>query len=396
MAVVKRSWEGTQVKFLAHVAVAGIALLTLISNVQAQVKIGIVISMTGPAATLGLPQKAAISLMPKEVDGTAIEYITLDDASDPTTARRLVDRLITEDKVDILMGPTISPSALAVIETAGKSKTPILTFAAARSIVEPMDDLKRWAYKTTINDDVFARATADFMIKKGQKKVAIIGFNDAYGESWFGAFNQAAKATGIEIVASEKYNKNDTSVTAQVLKVIAARPDAVLVIGAGTPGVLPQSTLRERGYKGAIYQTTGVTTNDFLRVGGKSVEGAIIATGPLIVAGQLPDSNVAKKSAVEFADAYNKANGENSVSAFPGFAWDAFLLAKAALPIAIEKAKPGTPEFRAAVNEALETNKRVITTSGPVTMTPQSHSGFTPESLVMIQVRDGRWTYIEK
>ena len=380
--------------FLARLAVASIALLAFVANAQAQVKIGIVISMTGPAATLGLPQKAAIALMPKEVGGTPVEYITLDDASDPTTARRLVDRLITEDKVDILMGPTISPSALAVIEAAGKSKTPIVTFAAARSIVEPMDDLKRWVYKTTINDDVFARATAEFMIKKGQKKVAIIGFNDAYGESWFSAFNQAAKNAGIEIVASEKYNKNDTSVTAQVLKAMSAQPDAVLIIGAGTPGVLPQSTLVERGFKGGIYQTTGVTTNDFLRVGGKSVEGAIIATGPLIVAEQLPDSNVAKKPAVEFARAYNKANGENSVSAFPGFAWDGFLLVQAAIPEAMKKAKPGTPEFRAALNEALETNKRVVTTSGPVTMTPQSHSGFTPESLVMIQVKDGRWTYI--
>lgn len=380
--------------FLARLAVASIALLAFVANAQAQVKIGIVISMTGPAATLGLPQKAAIALMPKEVGGTPVEYITLDDASDPTTARRLVDRLITEDKVDILMGPTISPSALAVIEAAGKSKTPIVTFAAARSIVEPMDDLKRWVYKTTINDDIFARATAEFMIKKGQKKVAIIGFNDAYGESWFSAFNQAAKNAGIEIVASEKYNKNDTSVTAQVLKAMSAQPDAVLIIGAGTPGVLPQSTLVERGFKGGIYQTTGVTTNDFLRVGGKSVEGAIIATGPLIVAEQLPDSNVAKKPAVEFARAYNKANGENSVSAFPGFAWDGFLLVQAAIPEAMKKAKPGTPEFRAALNEALETNKRVVTTSGPVTMTPQSHSGFTPESLVMIQVKDGRWTYI--
>jgi branched-chain amino acid transport system substrate-binding protein len=386
--------EGALVNLFARLAVAGAALLAFAGNAQAQVKIGIVISMTGPAATLGLPQKNAIALMPKEVGGTAVEYITLDDASDPTTARRLVDRLITEDKVDILMGPTISPSALAVIEAAGKSKTPIIAFAAARSIVEPMDDNKRWVYKTTINDDVFARATADFMVKKGQKKVAIIGFNDAYGESWFGAFSQAAKDTGIEIVASEKYNKNDTSVTAQVLKVMSAKPDAVLVIGAGTPGVLPQSTLVERGFKGGVYQTTGVTTNDFLRVGGKSVEGAVIATGPLIVAEQLPDSNVAKKSAVEFARAYNKANGENSVSAFPGFAWDGFLLAQAAIPEAMKKAKPGTPEFRAAVNEALETNKRVITTSGPVTMTPQSHSGFTPESLVMIQVKDGRWTYV--
>jgi branched-chain amino acid transport system substrate-binding protein len=383
-------------KFLARSAAMLAALLAFTVGAQAQVKIGIVISMTGPAATLGLPQKNAIALMPKTVGGQSVEYITLDDASDPTTARRLVERLTTEDKVDLLMGPTISPSALAVIEAAGRAKTPMITFAAARSIVQPLDDNKKWVYKTTINDDIFARATANYMVSKGQKKVAIIGFNDAYGESWFSAFEQAAKATGIEIVASEKFNKNDTSVTAQVLKVTSAQPDAVLIIAAGTPGVLPQASLLERGYKGAIYQTTGVTTNDFLRVGGKSVEGAIIATGPLIVADQLPDSNVAKKAAQEFADAYNKANGANSISAFPGFAWDGFLLAQAAIPVALKKAKPGTPEFRAALNDAIENSKAVVTTSGPVTITPQDHTGFTPESLVMIQVKDGRWTNLSK
>jgi branched-chain amino acid transport system substrate-binding protein len=378
------------------IAAAALALFGGWAQAEAPVKIGIVISMTGPAATLGLPQKNAIALMPTKVGGRAVEYITLDDASDPTTARRLVDRLVTEDKVDLLMGPTISPSALAVIEAAGRAKTPIITFAAARSIVQPLDDNRRWVYKTTINDDIFAAATAKYMVSKGQKKVAIIGFNDAYGESWFSAFNQAAKAAGIEVVASEKYNKNDTSVTAQVLKVVAAQPDAVLIIAAGTPGVLPQQALLERGYKGAIYQTTGVTTNDFLKVGGKAVEGAIIATGPLIVADQLSDSNIAKKAASEFAAAYNAANGANSISAFPGFAWDGFLLAQAAIPVALQKAQPGTAEFRAALNDALENSKAVVTTSGPVTITPQDHTGFTPESLVLIQVKDGRWVNLSK
>lgn len=383
-------------RFVTRSLVAASTLIALSVPALAQVKVGIVISMTGPAATLGLPQKNAIALMPKTVGGKSVEYITLDDASDPTTTRRLVERLVTEDKVDLLMGPTISPSALAVVEAAGRAKTPMITFAAARSIVQPLDENRRWVYKTVINDDIFAAATAKFMVSKGQKKVGIIGFNDAYGESWFSAFNQAAKAAGLEVVASEKFNKNDTSVTAQVLKVLSAQPDAVLIIAAGTPGVLPQSTLLERGFKGAIYQTTGVTTNDFLRVGGKSVEGAIIASGPLIVAHQLPDSNVAKTAAKAFSDAYNGANGPNSISAFPGFAWDGFLLAQAAIPVALKKAQPGTPEFRAALNDALENSKAVVTTSGPVTLTPQDHTGFTPESLVMIQVKDGRWTNLSK
>jgi branched-chain amino acid transport system substrate-binding protein len=380
----------------ARFLVTAAAVAAFAGAAQAQIKIGIVISQTGPAATLGLPQKNAIALMPKTMAGKSVEYVVTDDASDPTNARRLVERLVTEDKVDLLMGPTISPSALAVIEAAARAKTPIITFAAARSIIAPLDENRRWAYKTTINDDIFAQATADHMKSKGAKKVAVIGFNDAYGESWASAFDAAAKKAGLQIVATEKYNKNDTSVTAQVLKTVAASPDAVLVIGAGTPGVLPQATLKERGYKGRIYQTTGVTTNDFLRVGGKSVEGAIIATGPLIVADQLPDSNPAKKAAVEFASAYNKEYGANSISAFPGFAWDGMLLAQAAVPVALKKAQPGTAEFRQALNDALENGKNVVTTSGLVTMSPQDHAGFTPESLILIEVKDGKWAYLAK
>ncbi len=361
---------------------------------QPKIKVGIIISTTGPAATLGIPEKNVIALFPKTIGGAEIDYIVLDDASEPTNARRLAERLVFEDKVDLLMGPTISPPSLAVIEVAGRSKTPMIAFAAARSIIAPMDEIRRWVYKTTINEDFFARATTEHMKKRGYKNVAVLGFNDAFGEGWSQAFEAAAKAAGLNLVVSEKYNKNDTSVTAQALKVVSAKPDAVLIIAAGTPGVLPQITLLERGFKGQIYQTTGVTTNDFLRVGGKNVEGTIIATGALIVADQIPDAHPAKRVGVELTRLYTKAYGENSMSAFPGFAYDGFLMAQAAIPTALQKARPGTPEFRQALNDALSNAKNVATTIGLVNMTPDDHTGFSAKDLVMMQIKGNKWTYI--
>jgi branched-chain amino acid transport system substrate-binding protein len=369
-------------------------LVALGSAAQAQIKIGVIMSMTGPAASLGIPQKNTVPLMPQTIDGKDVAYIVLDDASDPTAARRNADRLVNEDKVDLVLGPTISPSSLAIVEVGGRSKTPIISFAAARAIIDPIDENRHWVFKTPYNDSVTAEATANHMKKAGTKTVGVIGFNDAYGESWATEFDKAAKAAGLQIVASEKYNKNDTSVTAQVLKTLAARPDAVLIIAAGTPGVLPQSTLVERGYKGRIYQTTGVTTNDFLRVGGKAVDGTIIATAPLVVAEQLPESHPAKAVAVSFAKKYDAANGQGSVSAFPGYAWDAVLIAQPAISGALKKAQPGTAEFRAALRDLIEATSGVATTAGVVNMSAKDHNGFSPTSLVMTTIKDGRWTYV--
>ena len=204
---------------------------------------------------------------------------------------------------------------------------------------------------------------------------------------------EVAALKGIQIVANERYNRTDTSVTGQALKIFAAKPDAVLVAASGTPAVLPQRALKERGYAGLYYQTHGVANNDFLRVGGKDVEGTFLPAGPVLVAAQLPDSHPLKKSANIYIAKYEAANGKGSVSTFGGHAWDAGKLMEAAVGPALKKAKPGTVEFRIALRDALEAVKEVAGAHGVFNMSAKDHLGLDQRARVMVKVEAGAWKY---
>ena len=370
----------------------GVFLAAFATPALADMKIGIVVSATGPASSLGIPERNALTLAPKEIGGQRVTYVVLDDASDPTAARRSIERLTSEDKVDLVIGSSTSPSSLAMIEVAGRSKTPVISLGASRSIIYPMDDNKKWVFKTPYNDAITAAATVKHMVANNIRRVATVAVNDAYGEGWVREFKPLAEAAGITLVASELYGAKDTSVTAQILKVLAARPDAVLVTASGTPGTLPQIALAERGYKGKVYQTTGVVNADFIRVGGKSVEGTLIAANPLSVAAQLPDSNPAKAAGLAFTKDYDAAYGAGTTSAFAGYAWDAVMLLEAATPVALKAGAPGTEQFRTALRDAIENLKNVSTTAGPVSMSKDDHNGYAADAPVIITVKDGKFT----
>ncbi|MDR6519619.1 branched-chain amino acid transport system substrate-binding protein [Variovorax paradoxus] len=359
----------------------------------ADVNVGVTISATGPAASLGIPEKNTISLMPKTIGGQKINYIVLDDASDTTAAVNNTRKLIAENKVDVILGSTTTPASLAMIDVAAEAQTPMISVAASARIIEPMDAKKKWVFKTPQNDIMMSLAIAEHMAANGVKTVAFIGFSDAYGEGWSQEFAKAADLKKIKIVANERYARTDTSVTGQALKIMAAKPDAVLVAGSGTPAALPQKTLKERGYTGKMYQTHGVANADFLRVGGKDVEGTFLPAGPVLVADQLPASNPVKKSALAYVSAYEAAYGKGSVSTFGGHAWDAGLLMSSAVPVALKKAQPGTPEFRAALRDALEQTKEVAGAHGVFNMTGQDHLGLDQRARVMVRIENGAWKY---
>ncbi|EKS69214.1 extracellular ligand-binding receptor [Burkholderia sp. SJ98] len=368
------------------------ALSAVISNqVLADVKIGVTVSATGPAASLGIPEKNTVSLLPKEVAGQKVEYIVLDDATDSTQAVKNARKLTSEDHVDALVGSTVVPNSLAMTDIAAETHTPMISMAAAASIVEPMDAKKAWVFKTPQNDILMATAIAQHMSNHGVKTVAFIGFSDAYGESWFKEFSKAADLAKLKIVANERFARNDASVTGQVLKTMSQNADAVLIAGAGTPAALPQKTLKERGYKGKIYQTHGVANNDFLRVCGKDCEGTFLPAGPLLVAEQLPDSNPVKQAALTYKKAYEGAYGAGSVSTFGGHAWDAGLILQRAIPIALKKGQPGTPAFREALRAAIEETKNLPASHGIFNMSPNDHSGLDQRARVMVEIVGGKW-----
>ena len=378
-------------KYLPHFAAAALALAC--GAAFADINVGVTVSATGPAASLGIPEKNTIALMPKTIAGQKINYIVLDDASDTTTAVTNTRKLITESKVDVVLGSTVTPNSLAMIDVVAENQTPMISMAASARIVEPVDAKKRWVFKTPQNDIMMSLAIAKHMADAGVKTVGFIGFADAYGEGWFGEFNKAAGLKSLQVIASERYARTDTTVTAQVLKLMTAKPDAVLIAGSGTPAALPQKTLVERGYTGKVYQTHGVANADFLRVGGKDVEGTFLPAGPVLVADQLPASHPVRKSALAYIQTYEAAHGKGSVSTFGAHAWDAGLLMAAAVPVALKKAQPGTPAFRAALRDALEGVKEVPGAHGIFNMSPTDHLGLDQRAYVMVKIEKGGWKY---
>ena len=374
--------HGALLGMLASHLIAGLAL--------ADVNVGVTLSATGPAASLGIPEKNTFEMLPKTIAGEKVNWIVLDDASDTTKAVTNTRKLIAEDKVDVIVGSTITPNSLAMIDVAAEAETPMISMAASARIVDPTNPKTRWVFKTPQNDALMADAIAVHMKANGVKTVGYIGFSDAYGDGWLQEIKRSAQTAGIKVVAEEKYNRSDASVTGQVLKLVSANPDAILIGAAGTPGATPQKELVARGYKGKIYQTHGVGNPDFLRVVGKDGNGTLLPIGPMLVFEQLPDSNPIKKVAADYIVPYEAKYGKDSRTTFGGHAYDTYLLLAKAVPEALKKGKPGTKEFRAGLRDALETSN-VVGTHGVFVMGPQEHNGLDNRARVMIRIDNGRW-----
>ncbi len=361
---------------------------------MAQVKIGVVASSTGPTALIGIPQKNTVPLLPKKVGDLSIQYISLDDGSDPAQTVTNFKKLITEDKVDAIIGPSGSPNAMGVIQYAAESGTPMLAPVGTAAVVLPMTDQKKWVFKTTQNTDIIARALVGQMVKTHVKTAGFIGLNDAYGEDWLKVFTQLAKEHHIKIIATERYQRSDSSVTGQALKVLAAKPDAVLIAGTGAAAVLPEVTLAKQGYKGTFYQTHGAALPAFLKLGGKDVNGTVLAASLMLVLPEVADSNPSKKIAEHYIGEYKKMYGEKPAT-FGANVYDAGMLLERAIPIAEKSAKPGTKEFRSALRDALEKTHELVATQGVYNMSPADHSGFDDRGRELITVKDGQWRLLK-
>ncbi|MFT3800318.1 MAG: ABC transporter substrate-binding protein [Burkholderiaceae bacterium] len=368
--------------------------LSSAAAVQAQVKVGVLVSATGPTAQVGIPQRNTVPLLPTRIGDLTVEYTTLDDASDTTASVTAVKKLIAEQNIDALIGPPGTPNAMGVLPFIAEAGVPMLSPTGGAIVVLPMTEQKKWVFKTTQNDDIIAEALIAHMVKVGVKTVALFGTNDPYGENWHKVFSAMAEPKGLKVVASEKFNRTDTSATGQGLRVIASKPDAVLITAPGGPSVLPQVTLYDQGYRGRMYQTHGAALPDFLRLGGKKVEGTVLAASLMLVLPEIADSNPSKKIASDYIAAYEKINGSKPAT-FGANVFDAGLLLQRTVPIAAAKAKPGTREFRAALRDALESVKDLVGTQGVYNMTPEDHSGFDQRGRVLITVKDGNWTLLK-
>ena len=364
--------------------------VALSTAAAAQVKVGLMVSATGPTTAIGIPQKNTGDLLPRKVGDATVEYVQLDDGGDTTRAVQNIKKLIQEHNIDAMIGPSTTPNALAITDIIAEAKVPVMATVGTSAVVEPLDAKKRWVFKTTQNDDLIAAALIRHMAKNGVKTIGFIGFNDPYGENWYKVFSGLAEKAGIRIVASERYARTDQSVTGQSLKLIAAKPDAVLIAAVGGPAVLPQATLFDQGYKGRVYQTHAVATDDFIKLGREKVEGTVLAAGPMLVIDEIPDTNPTKKVAQAYIAAYEKQFGTRPAT-FGANTWDGGILLARAIPVALRAGKPGTEAFRVALRDALEQERDVVGTQGVFNMSPTNHNGMDERARVLVVVKDGRF-----
>ena len=365
-----------------------VAIATLASTAaHADITIGVSLALTGPGSGLGIPMQNQFKLFPKTIGGEKVNLIILDDATDPGKGAANARRFVTEDKVDMIIGSCITSVAAAMSDIASEAGT--VQLAGSPVGLPPGKD--KWVFRLPQSNTVMGHAVVEHMKKQGVKTIGFLGYTDAYGEQWLKEIGPLLDKAGIKIVATERFARNDTSVTPQALKINATNPDAVLIVASGSGAAMPHMAMVDRGFKGKIYQTHAAATQDLMRVGGKAVEGAFVVSGPAVIAEQLPDSHPSKKVAIDFVQKYEAAVGAGMRNQFAGHAYDAQITLEKVIPVALKKAKPGTPEFRAAIRDAMETMGRTVFSHGVMNWTAADHWGYTLETGVMLKVADGKF-----
>ena len=372
--------------------IAGMSMFAVIAAAgaaRADITIGVNLATTGPAASLGIAEKNAIFFGPSVIGGHKVRYIVYDDATDTTSAVQNVKRLTSEDKVDVLIGPTSAPTSMAVVAVAAESRTPMIQLAPGPVAISAGDAKRKWIFNAPPSDDVYAAAMIGHMTGKGVKTVSVIAVDDAYGENCTAAYKKMAAPAGIRTLTVEKYKRSDTSATAQVLHAMQGTPDAVHICAAGTPGALPHVALIERGYRGKIYQSGGSANTEFLRVGGKALEGSYILAPPVLAAEQFPDGYPGKEQALEFVKVYEAKFGPRSM--FASLAWNALKVVEAAVPKALKVAQPGTEKFRAALRDSIEKTKGLHAAGAVISMSPTDHTGIDKLGICLVKIENGKW-----
>lgn len=380
-------------KLICLVSSAIVGVSVLAGAAQAEIKIGVTHSLSGPASSQGIPQKQALELaIPEEIGGEKVRLIILDDATDPAVAARNAKKLIEEEQVDVILGPTATPSAIAIAQIAAAAKVPMMPGAP----VSLHDERDTWLFNVPPPPSKWIIPVAKDMEKRGIKTVGFLGFSDAWGDITLAALKDRAEQYGYEVIAEERYARADTSVTGQVLRLIAAKPDAIFLGVSGTAGVLGNVSIVERGFSGPIYNSNGVFNGDFLTIGGDALEGIYGTIGAIAVANSLPDSEPRKAVALKFLAEYNEKYGAGKADAISGFGYDTGLIVSAAIEKALASAKPGTPEFRTAIASEIRKLDRFPGTHSIYTYSdPTWPWGVGDDAAFLVQVQDGKWVLAE-
>jgi branched-chain amino acid transport system substrate-binding protein len=372
-------------------AAVAVGLFGASAAARAQIKIGAIVSISGPGAAMGVGYKGAFDFFPSEIAGQHVEYIVRDDATDASTAFTIAQRMISEDHIDAFIGPSLAASDAAVAPLANQARVPMIAMAPYE-----YDSAKQtYTFSDAQPLPLMVSKVFKYMQAHGVQRIGYIGFSDGWGDQVLAATKQWSQADGMTILAEERYARTDTSAEAQALKLMSIHPDAIMMGTSATPAALPVVALRHRGFKGGLYGNHGIVSPAFIKVGGAAAEGVIAVTSPLVVYDQLPDGNAVKPVAAAFMADYTKQFGPQSVNPFAGYSYDAMLLLKAAIPIALKAGQPGTDAFRAALRDALEATHELVGVSGVYDMSPTNHNGQDDRAAVLVEVKDGAWRAIQ-
>ena len=371
-----------------------IAAVTAAAASQAQIKVGVIVSATGPAAALGMPQQKMASLFPTVVAGQEVKYIVMDDASDSNQAAKAARKLTSEDNVDVIVGPSVNATAFAVLEVAAETKTPMITMAPGSGLTSPVDTKRQWVFKGVMDEKIMAEATIRVLAKMGVKSLGVMASSESYGESWVTALPIYAAEHGITVQKPERFGLADVAATGQTIRLISGKPDAVLIAGISTTAAMPHKALKERGYAGPIFQTYGSLNNEFLKVGGRDVEGTVMAaSSKFLLLNELPDADPVKQRMVRVVKPYEAAFGRGSAVSYIMSLDDARQIAAYGIEKAVqEKKKPGTTEFRKAVRDAIENSKNLQLSQSSLSFSPTNHTNIDRDSVTLLTVKSGTWT----
>lgn len=364
-----------------------LGMTALAGTAAADIKVGVVASMTGPGSSYGTVTKQTYEVAVQEIDGEKVTYYFMDDGSDPSRAVQNVRKMAQEENVDILVGfngvqipravqPLLSEFKLPAI--AGAPLT--LTGKDAEWFISVVQPVQNWMIPVV-----------DSMAAAGVKTVGFIGYADSWGDDTLKALKTVGASKGIEVVVEERYARGDTSTTPQMLKIFAQRPDAIFVGAGGTGAALPSLDLERLGYDGRIYHTNAVATPQFLKVAGTAAEGNFAVTGPLTVVDKLEDGHPSKALALDFIERFNAKHATEGVDVIAGYNFDASILFEAAARQALKTAKPGTPEFREALRSAMHSLSGVVGVTASFNYKEGSSDGVGPEATIVVTAKDGAW-----
>ena len=370
--------------------VTGIGMmLVMASSVMAAgtIKIGGLFSVTGPASFLGEPEKKTLEMLVKEtndkggINGVKLEAVIYDTAGDATKAVQLATKLIKDDKVSVIVGPSTTGESMAVIPVVEKEKIPLVSCAAGIKITDPV---KKWVFKTPANDHVAAEKIMNYMAKNNQKSFALLTVTDGFGSSGREQIKALAAQKGFKIVADEVYGPKDTDMTAQLTKIRGIKPDAIICWGTNPGPAVITKNVKQLGIKIPLYMSHGVASKKYIELAGAdAAEGVMLPAGKLAIYDVLSKNDPQFDLLKKYDQSYKKTYGVEA-STFGGYAYDAFLL----ISSAIKKTGATSPE---KLRDGIEQASKLVSVSGVFTMSPKEHNGLDLSAFEMVKVVKGDW-----